>query len=164
MNIKRDWATPITIGAFLLSAVTGVLLFFHLDSGLNKFAHEWLSWVLLAGVALHVAGNFSGFKRHFGRGRGRALVGVFAALLLLSFIQVGGKRDGPAAFAAIQSALADAPASTLAQVAKVSPEQMLERMRSAGLPASSADQSLGELDQGDSRKQMEILGGLLRKP
>ena len=54
MSIKREWATPITIGAFLLSAVTGVLLFFHLDSGLNKLAHEWLSWVLLAAVAFDV--------------------------------------------------------------------------------------------------------------
>lgn len=36
----REWATPLTIGSFLLIAVTGVLMFFHLDSGLNKLAHE----------------------------------------------------------------------------------------------------------------------------
>lgn len=162
MSIRREWATPITIGAFFLSAVTGILLFFHLDSGLNKLAHEWLSWVMLLGVALHVASNFSGFKRHLGSMQGRNLVGVFGVLLLLSFVQPGGERGGPAAFAAIQKTLSDAPASTLALVAKTSPEQMLQRMQAAGLPAKSVDQSLGELVDADPRQQLEIMGGLLR--
>ena len=65
MNVQRSWATPIAAGAFLLSAVTGVLIFFHVDSGLNKAAHEWLSWLLLGGVVLHVLANLGGFKRHF---------------------------------------------------------------------------------------------------
>ena len=51
MAIKREWVTPIAAGGFLISAVTGVLMFFHLDTGLNKVAHEWLSWVFLGGVA-----------------------------------------------------------------------------------------------------------------
>lgn len=164
MSIKREWATPITMGAFLLSAVTGVLLFFHLDSGLNKLAHEWLSWALLAGVALHIAGNFPGFKRHLGTLQGRAWVGAFGALLLLSFIQIGGERSGPPAFATIQNALVAAPVSTLAQVARVSPEQMLERMRSAGIPATSMDQNLNQLVDADPRKQMAIIGDLLQSP
>lgn len=44
MTISRNWATPLTIGSFLLMAVTGLLMFFHLDTGLNKAAHEWLGW------------------------------------------------------------------------------------------------------------------------
>ena len=52
MKLQRDWITPITMGAFGLLAVTGALMFFHLDRGLNETAHEWLSWVLLGGVAL----------------------------------------------------------------------------------------------------------------
>lgn len=39
MAVQREWATPVAAGAFLLSAVTGVLIFFHIDSGLNKFVH-----------------------------------------------------------------------------------------------------------------------------
>ena len=54
MNLyaQRPWITPVVIGAFTLSAVTGVLMFFHLDSGLNKTAHEWLSWAMVIGVVL----------------------------------------------------------------------------------------------------------------
>lgn len=41
MSSLRKWATPLTIGSFLLMGVTGILMFFHLDIGLNKLAHEW---------------------------------------------------------------------------------------------------------------------------
>jgi hypothetical protein len=36
---QRKWITPLVIDSFLLSAVTGVLMFFHLDVAWNKMAH-----------------------------------------------------------------------------------------------------------------------------
>lgn len=75
MAVQREWATPVAAGAFLLSAVTGVLIFFHIDSGVNKFVHEWLSWVLLGAVALHLVANFGGFKRHLVTRRSQVLTG-----------------------------------------------------------------------------------------
>ena len=63
--ISRDWATPITIGAFAVMSVTGLLMFFHLDIGLNKLAHEWLGWLMVAGVAAHAIANWGAFKRYF---------------------------------------------------------------------------------------------------
>lgn len=35
MTIQRSWVTPITAGSFLLVGVTGILIFFHIDSGAN---------------------------------------------------------------------------------------------------------------------------------
>ncbi|HEY1090516.1 MAG TPA: DUF4405 domain-containing protein, partial [Burkholderiaceae bacterium] len=64
LSAQRPWITPVVMGAFLLSAVTGVLMFFHLDSGLNKTAHEWLSWAMVIGVGLHVLLNMPAFKRY----------------------------------------------------------------------------------------------------
>ena len=61
----KAWATPLTIGAFGLMATTGLLMFFHLDSGLNKTAHEWLGWAMILGVVAHVMLNWKAFKRHF---------------------------------------------------------------------------------------------------
>jgi len=71
LNPHRPWITPVVIGAFFLSAVTGVLMFFHLDSGLNKTAHEWLSWAMVIGVALHLLLNVAAFKRYFTQTTGR---------------------------------------------------------------------------------------------
>jgi peptidoglycan/LPS O-acetylase OafA/YrhL len=162
MTIKREWVTPLTIGAFLLSAVTGILIFFHLDTGLNKAAHEWLGWALVGGVALHAVVNFNGFKRHFGTGVGKTVIGLFALLLVLSFAPLGEDKDGPPTMVPAR-ALANAPIATLAVVARVTPEQMMERVKASGLQPESAQQSLGELVGKDMHRQIEVLAELLRE-
>lgn len=159
MKVERDFATPLATGAFLLTAITGVLMFFHADSGLNKVAHEWLSWVLLAGVVLHVTVNFAGFKRHLGTRRGRQLIGGFAALLVLSFLVGGGRGDGPP-FAAPVRALAAAPFATLAQVAQISPEQLHARLDAAGFKGAAGAASLADLVGRDLGEQMHALGAV----
>ena len=161
MKIQRSWVTPITAGAFLLSAVTGVLIFFHIDSGANKFVHEWLSWVLLGGALLHTTANFSGFKVHLRSSRGLALLGVFAVALALSFIPLGGGKGEPPFMAPVQ-ALGKSSLATLAQVAQVTPEQMRARLASAGVQPTSDRQTLAELVGPDVRQQMNILGRVFK--
>jgi hypothetical protein len=164
MKIDRAWATPLTIGAFGLLAVTGVLMFFHLDSGLNKLAHEWLGWVLLAGVAMHVLANMLSFKRCFAHRMGRSLIGVFALLLGLSFLPLGGAggQGSEPPFAAPVRSLAAVPAPVLAQVAGVSPQQMQQRMRDAGLQPVTGQESVQTLAGGDLRRQVGLLSKLLK--
>lgn len=161
MTIQREWVTPIAAGAFLLSAVTGVLIFFHVDSGLNKFVHEWLSWVLLAGAILHVGANFGGSTRHLAARRGQVLMGVFALVLIFSFFGPGERKEPP--FAAPIRALSAAPLTTLAQVAGLAPEQLKERLSAAGLRPASDQQSLGELTGPDLRKQVHAFNTILAR-
>jgi hypothetical protein len=159
MKIQRNWVTPITAGAFLLSAVTGVLIFLHLDSGANKFVHEWLGWVLLGGAALHVTANFAGLKSHLALLRGKLLLGVFVVALIVSFIPVGNETSEPPFMQPIR-ALSQTPLSTLAQVAQVSPEQLREKLLKSGLQATSDQQSLSDLVGPDTKKQMQVLGSV----
>ena len=159
MNIQRSWATPIAAGAFLLSAVTRVLIFFHVDSGLNKAAHEWLSWLLLGGVVLHVLANLGGFKRHFATRGGLAVMGAFALVLALSFIAPAAEDEPP--FMASVRALSDAPLSTLALVARQTPEALRAKLAAEGLQPSSDTQTLGELAGPDMRRRTRILARVL---
>lgn len=160
MKIAREWATPLTIGSFGLLAITGVLMFFHLDSGLNKLAHEWLSWILLLAVGLHVAVNMLSFKRYFSAPRGRWVIGASAVLLALSFIPLRGASSQPP-FVAPVKALAAAPLPLLAQVAGVEPGVMRSRLQQAGLaPASDAD-SVSSLVGGDTKRQVQVLARVL---
>ena len=32
----RRWATPLTIGAFMLMSIAGILMFFHINPGISK--------------------------------------------------------------------------------------------------------------------------------
>lgn len=162
MKITREWATPLTAGAFLLVATTGLLMFFHLESGLNKEAHEWLSWALLAGVGLHVVSNVAAFKKHLAGRRGQVIVGGFALLLALSFIPLEEEgEDKP--FMAPVRALSATPISTLAQVANTTPDEVLQRLRTAGLKPASATQSVADLTGQDPRAQMRALNAALGK-
>ncbi|MCA9613816.1 MAG: DUF4405 domain-containing protein, partial [Myxococcales bacterium] len=132
MKLRREWVTPLTGGAFLLVAVTGVLMFFHVDRGLNKVAHEWLGWVLVAAVALHVVTNARALGKHLKTRRGQALVAVFVVLLGASFYSPPREGDGGPPFVAPVAALAGAPMATLAEVAGLSEDEVRARLRNAG--------------------------------
>jgi NADH:ubiquinone oxidoreductase subunit K len=164
MKITREWITPITTGAFLLTAVTGVLLFFHAATGLNKAVHEWLSWIFLAGAVLHLVLNFTAFKKYLTQRRGQVLLGLFVLILALSFAPVGGghhHEEHNRPFVPPIKALAQAPLTTLAQVARISPEQLRERLTGAGVAVSSDQQSISELVGDDFRAQLHLLEKLL---
>jgi hypothetical protein len=161
LNPQRPWITPVVIGAFFLSAVTGVLMFFHLDSGLNKTAHEWLSWAMVIGVSLHVLLNMPAFKRYFTQTTGRVVIGLFAAVLALSFIPAGGEGGSEPGFAPPVRALAKAPISVLAQVAGTSTEDVKAGLQAQGFTVSSDQQSVADLVGGDLRKQIGTITKLL---
>jgi hypothetical protein len=158
--INRVWVTPFTAGAFLLSAVTGVLIFFHLDSGANKFVHEWLSWALLTGVTLHIVTNFGAFKKHLSVPRSQLIISVFAIILAVSFISFG-KGGGKPSFIPSIKALADAPLVTLAAVAQISPEELTTRLTRAGFQPLPNHKSLSDIVGNDVSKQMRVLNAML---
>ena len=155
MNISREWVTPVTVGAFLLSAVTGVLIFFHADSGANKAVHESLGWILLGAAGLHAVANFAGLRRHLVTRRGQLLVGAFVVALLASFAPIGDNDEPP--FVPPIRALSQAPLTTLAQVAQLTPAQLRLRLAKAGFQPTSDQQSLSDLVGSDTHRQMHVL-------
>jgi Domain of unknown function (DUF4405) len=161
LSAQRPWITPVVIGAFFLSAVTGVLMFFHLDSGLNKTAHEWLSWAMVIGVTLHVLLNMPAFKRYFTQNTGRAIMGAFALVLVLSFIPAGGEGGSEPGFAPPVRALAKAPITVLAQVAGTNADDLKAKLQAQGLTITSDQQSVADLVGPDLRKQIGTITKVL---
>lgn len=139
----RRWATPITIGAFLLMAVTGIAMFFDWEPGLVTVVHQWMSWIFLLAVGAHVTINIRPFKSHLKSGWGRASVAVFSLLLAVSFYH-WGLITGPQMKDRIELALVDARLSALASVIGIEPQELVRRFEANGL-AASADQSIRDL-------------------
>jgi hypothetical protein len=160
MTLSRHWATPLTIGSFLLLAVTGILMFFHLDTGLNKLVHEWLSWVLIAAVGLHVTSNLFAFKRYFTQRRALWLMGGAVLVLALSFLPLGGAGGEPP-FVAPAKALAAAPLPVLAQVAGVPTAEIRARLQRAGLTVSADSDTVAALVGPETKKQIQVLAKVL---
>lgn len=157
LNEQRPWITPLVIGTFLLMTVTGGLMFFHLDSGLNKSAHEWLGWAMVAAVLLHVLLNSFALKKHLGSVKGRWVVGASVAVLALSFVPLGGSGGGKPPFVSSVQALAGAPLSVVAQVAGVSPSEVRARLLAAGVTTENDTQTIKQLVGPDLGQQMRTL-------
>ena len=159
----RNWATPLTIGAFVLTSVTGVLLFFHIDSGLNKPAHEWLGWALIVGGIAHLATNFASFKKYLRQPLGMGIIGAFVLLLALSFLSATGHGEAPVR--AIMMSLTETKLDTLATVARLSPDELKLRLGAEGIDVSNPQQqSLRDLTAGDRERQIELLGAVFANP
>lgn len=150
MSSLRKYATPLTIGSFVLMAVTGILMFFHLDSGLNKLAHEWLGWAMVAAVGLHVVLNWRAFGLYFKRPVAMGLMGGFVLLLGVSFLPLGGQKGPRPDFVAMQMVV-NAPLSEVAPLLDTDVATLLTRLEGAGIVAMP-DQSLSDLAGGDLRQ------------
>ena len=157
-------ATPVVIGSFMLTAVTGVLMFFHLDSGLNKVAHEWLSWAFLAGALWHISINWKPFSRYWQQRTALTIIALFAVLLAASFVPIKGKADGKPPFIAPIQAMARAPLPTLAPVLGLDMPTLRAQLHSQGIEVQSDTQSVEALVGSDVRKQVDVLAKLARAP
>ena len=113
-NSLRAVFTPMTIGAFLLMAVTGLLMFFHVEQGLNEVVHEWGGLVFVVAAVAHLLGNFTPFKNHLKKAVGAGLVAVFVVVTAASFIPVEDNKGG---IRVVVNQLRDVPLAQLAPAA-----------------------------------------------
>jgi len=139
----RTWATPLTIGSFILMSISGLLMFLHWDTGLMAGAHQWVSLLFLLGVGGHVTANFRPLKTHLHSRWGQASIAVFVTVLAASVFSwglvTGSQLEEP-----ILLALADAPLSSLADLTHTEPQALLQKLQAHGITAT-ARQSIREL-------------------
>ncbi len=163
MSISRNIATPLTIGSFAIMSVTGVLMFFHADSGLNKLVHEWAGWAMVAGAALHVIVNWAPFKRYFSAGNaGVAIIALSLVVLAGSFWPVGRDGGGLPPPVLAMKAVANAPMKSVAPLTGKPVETLLEDLRKAGIALGGADASISSATRGDrglEAKALQVLFG-----
>lgn len=164
MKNVRHWATPLTIGAFAVMAITGILMFFHLQTGLNKTAHEWLGWVMVIGVAGHVVANWAGFKRYFlSSTMGRAILVLSVVAAAGSFVSIPGSgRDGMPPPVLAMKAVTKAPLSSVALLSAKPVEQLIADLGNAGIQVAGPDARLDDVvggNRGLEAKAMNVIFG-----
>lgn len=93
LSLSRQWVTPLLTGSFLLSAVTGILLFFKIHLGLIKPFHEWLSWILVITSVLHLILNAVPLCKSLTPRLGRIIMVVFVLLTLGSLLPLGDQDN-----------------------------------------------------------------------
>lgn len=160
MFVKREWATPTVIGAFTLSSLTGIALFFGLKSQATLTVHQWLGLTFVVGGLAHIAVNFFAFKRHFRPRLARVIVGFYLIAALLAFLPITPARPTNAPMAKVLDAVQGAPLEDLAHLFKVPPETLVERLKVAGFPVKSTRQSIADVAGPDFENRMKAMGAI----
>ena len=143
--------------------VTGILMFFHWDTGLNKTVHEWLGWAMVVAVALHVMVNLQGFKNMLRTTLGKGILGLFTLILALSFFNLGGgEGNGGPPFKNSVNLLSNASITELSQISHIDEQILLTRLQQAGVNSATAQSSVKQLVGDDLGKQMQTLNSILK--
>jgi hypothetical protein len=162
-SFTSRFATPLTTGLFVVSAVSGVALFFRWASPAFHSMHEWLSLVLLVPFVLHVSKNWKSLVG-YGR-RGTLLVPLLAAFVVaLPFAWSGltGPVRGPAQ--RLVPVMTQARLSDLAPVLRTTPDALLAALRQRGFDARSADETLATVAATSGRPATEALFAVTPAP
>lgn len=154
MNI-RSIATPLTIGSFIVSTVTGIILFFHINIGLAKPAHEWLSWFMVVGVALHLAINWRGFLNYFKKPLAIGVIALFSILTVASLLPLTEPRVHP--LVRVSNAVSEQSLSTIAEIVKITPEMLAKRLKDSGVNIVDMDKSIKEISEDNHMPSFRVL-------
>lgn len=148
------YATPLTLGLFAVSTVSGVALFLHVGQGYFHTMHEWLSLLLLVPFALHVWKNWNPMVVYWRRGA--LLIPVLASVAVaVPFAWLGhaGVQQGvsPAVLAGV---LTRAPLADLAPVLKTTPDALQAALAAKGYKVASPQDSLAKIAGSDARRAL----------
>ena len=161
----RNWATPLTIGSFIISALSGIIIFFHINIGLVRPAHEWLSWFMILGVGLHLALNWRSFKSYLKKPVPLAVIGLFAVLTVASLLPLnGGANEGGnprVASLKVLRLMESAPITLVAEMTRTSPDALLEQLKAKGIQIDNAQQTVSEVARNNQKQPVQLLSMML---
>jgi hypothetical protein len=156
----RSHATPLAAATFVVVAVTGVMMFFHLGERLIKELHEWFGVAAALGVALHLAKHWKSMVRYLGATPLRALLAA-SLLGVVAFVGVAAseeerpRRGGGSP--ELMMALEQAALSELAPVLDATPEALVAKLEAAGVADASPEQTIADIAAGAGRSGSELL-------
>lgn len=160
--MKRYWITPLTMGAFVLTGVTGLLMLFKVRSGLVTPVHEWLSLALVIGGVLHVIDHWTGIRKHLDGKWGKGFVAGALVLIALavwpwSAGEEHERRSNPA-----EVILAKATVAQLAVISGATTESVIAGLERAGAKDVAAERTIGAVAEASGRPVGRLLASVLR--
>ncbi len=160
MNKIKRLATPLTIGAFFIMSVTGILMFYHLDTGMNKFLHEWFSWAFLAAVLLHaVLVHKKTLITYFKKKPARIVIAASLLVLGLSFMQIGDEKQNP--FVQTTDAVLTAELGDVSNIMGLTLADLQAGLKDQGLEVPFDHTTLKQISRDSGIPERELLGYVL---
>jgi hypothetical protein len=154
-NFLRNYATPLSMAAFLGVGVSGVMLFLGVRNHSLSEIHEWIGVLFVVAGIMHFIRNWQGIKAMLLKTQGKIFTGLgviaVVAMLFASFGGDGGRHGGGPGgghygpMGTTVSRLAQAPISKLAPALGLTSEEAIARLRKSGVAVAGPGQSLNEI-------------------
>lgn len=161
------YGTPLTLGLFVISTVSGLALFFHWQQRIFHGMHEWLSILLLVPFGLHFWKNWRPLLVYARRGwlvwpllACLAAAIPFAAGSLMGGPGGPGGRGGNPGFRAV-GLLTQTPLTALAPVLKTTPEALQAALKARGYSVVSTGDTLEAVARASGKPAPELLFGVM---
>lgn len=164
------WGSTFIFVSFLITSVTGVLLFYRIRTPPNEVLHIWIGFLMIAGAIFHIARNWQAFLSYFRKPRFYIALGITGIICgLFAYPAVFGAREqrgpgGPAAFRsalAVNQAIANAPLSDIAGFTHQDITALFAQLAEQGIVTSNADTTLNALAQASGTNSADIAATLL---
>ncbi|WP_292003156.1 DUF4405 domain-containing protein [Chlorobium sp.] len=157
----KSWATPLAIGSFIILAVTGLLMFFKIEGGYIKPVHEWLSWLMVAGVVLHTVANWKAFLSYFSKIPAVSIISVGIVVTALA-VFMPASREGGNPKMKMMKAIESARLETVAELAGKESEEIVTTLEKKGISVSDPSMTIRQIAKQNQKKEMEVLGLVFR--
>ena len=152
----QTWSGALTIGSFIVISLTGILMFFHINIGLVKLAHEWLSWVFVVAAICHAIVHWKLLLGYF---RNRAALALMVPILVLgglSLIPAGG--NGPThPLVQVMARLERAPLESVAKLGESDPSAVIQTLKASGIEVETPGQTIAEIAEKNGKRPMDVL-------
>lgn len=159
-SLLQRYATPLVLGLFLVSLVSGTALFFHIGQGIFREMHEWLSLVLVIPFVLHLWKNWRAMANYLRKpALGIALALTLVMALPFALQSASGSSEGPPQFA-LSHTLLGHPATVLAPLLNTTPEEVLSTLQAAGFTATAHDEPLTDIATRSGKSEFELAAAL----
>ncbi|SPF77917.1 DUF4405 domain-containing protein [Pseudoprimorskyibacter insulae] len=155
----RKWATPLTAATFIITGVTGIVLFFHSGGILSRVAHEWIGMAIMVVFLFHIAINWRPFLAYFKKPVGATIMVLGVVLTAATFVPLdqaqsgGGMNPGR-----LIGALQKAPITALATMTDKTADTIVTDLQAAGFANATTETTVADLTQGDRGQIMAVLG------
>ena len=157
------WATPLAVGAFIISGVTGLLIFFDLELGIIEPVHKWLSWLLVTGVVLHLISNWKQFTGYFSNKHAIGIIGAALIVTVASLLPIFGEkeevkeRSGKIAAQLLESSSLE----TVALVVKTTPDLLVEQLKKSGILVKDPSLTIQQIASNNGKNEKAVLDVVL---
>lgn len=158
--LTREVITPVATGLFIIMAVSGIALFFHIQQNIFHTAHEWLGLLFVVVAIWHAARHWKSLVNYLGK---RPSLAAFAVILAASIAftglsaSPGGQGGNPRA---VIQALGHASLSSAAVALGQTPDQAVALLQAKGMTATP-DQRVADIASAAKLQPMNVLGLLV---